>query len=600
MSNELLQGTFINMVLSFLLKRTNVPGDYHGQVQVVKQMLNNDVSGLVDSLTDFSVQSADVDYTIKTQNDGLDKILDKWLNEEINAGYDGQVPVGIRALAQEYFKERWKSSSFLCLKILEWGTVDGLKVPVKLAFVDGESIHEESETGELKIDGYKYYLGKGKKKPLTKGVIFQKPYARWFDRYPVPYLVKRGIYNNYKIIESLKTKQMELLNQVIPYMLLLQKGTEGLALASTRGEGGHHYDDGDLKEIKEEFQEKYQDFKDSNGNGAFTRVSQFDEMIKHFIPDMGAMFATELFTASEKAILSGLGFVDIAESISSNRKESILNPTAFVREVKCGVKDFKALINELYIRIKKANTGEHRKYMNKKYQIIASPIQGFNTDRFRQLVRQNYTAGLLSKQTAVELGLEIEFATEVDRRKKETAQGLDLEMYPPVTDNREGQGTDIIGQEPKKEDEDIDPKDVDKESPDDKKQYDVGGADLEKAPFQTIKDLPKEVKKALSPELQSTFLKVFNTAFQQYESETRAFQVAWSVIKQIGRKNKKAIWVTKRKRVDGHLEKLAITKEIVEKAFIENNNAETANLKEEALQKQVQLLTKLLKNTEEN
>lgn len=664
MSNDLLSGTFINLVLSFLLKRTTVPSTYHDQVEVIKEMLSHDVSGLVDGLTDFAVESADVDYTIKTGNDELDSKLNRWLNEELNADYDGQVPIGIRALAQEYFRERWKSSSFIALKILDWKEIDGLHVPSKVVIVDGGSIYEESNSTELKIGGYKYFLGKSKKEKLSKGVIFQKPFARWFDRYSKPFLIKRGVYQNYKIIESLKTKQVELLNQVIPYMLLLQRGSEQLALASTKGEGGYHYDDNELQEIKDKFQEKYQEWKDKVDEGAFTRVTQFDEMIKHFIPDMGAMFATELFIASEKAILAGLGFVDIAETIASNRKESILNPTAFIREIECGIKDFKALINELYIRIKRNNLGDHRKYMNKKHYIISSPIQGFNTDRFRQLVRQYYTAGLLSKQTAVELGLEINFANEVERRKKETAQGLDLEMYPPVTDNREGQGMDLHKQpiEPKKEKDDgLDPKDLDKQDPSDKKEYDVGsllGAtsvdedhshtyelnekgnghtsinndhfhviknhiviiknghihtlvpmnakktkqdDLEEAPFNQIKDLPKQIKKALSTDLQGVFLRVFNNAFKNYQSETRAFQVAWSVIKQIARKNKKGIWVRKRKRVDGKLKKLQLTQGLIEKAFIEADEKEMTSLKREEQEKRLELINKLLgKKNEEN
>ena len=72
-----------------------------------------------------------------------------------------------------------------------------------------------------------------------------------------------------------------------------------------------------------------------------------------------------------------------------------------------------------------------------------------------------------------------------------------------------------------------------------KQEYDIGR--LEGAPYKTIKQLPKQIKNNMSADLQGVFLKVFNSALKQYQNETRAFRVAWSVIRQIGRKNKKGI-----------------------------------------------------------
>jgi len=45
----------INYVLSLLLKKIVVPSDYHNQVEAVREMQSDDVSGLVDSLTDFQI-----------------------------------------------------------------------------------------------------------------------------------------------------------------------------------------------------------------------------------------------------------------------------------------------------------------------------------------------------------------------------------------------------------------------------------------------------------------------------------------------------------------------------------------------------------------
>ena len=46
----------------------------------------------------------------------------------------------------------------------------------------------------------------------------------------MPFLIKRGVYHNWKLIQSIKNKESEILNQVIPYLLLVKKGTEGMFL----------------------------------------------------------------------------------------------------------------------------------------------------------------------------------------------------------------------------------------------------------------------------------------------------------------------------------------------------------------------------------
>ena len=80
----------IQLLLSLLLNRTKTPGDFHEQSVAIKQMLSDDVTGLVDSLTDFMVDSACVDISIETGNENLNNILnDKWLFK-LNSQFRGQ------------------------------------------------------------------------------------------------------------------------------------------------------------------------------------------------------------------------------------------------------------------------------------------------------------------------------------------------------------------------------------------------------------------------------------------------------------------------------------------------------------------------------
>ena len=225
-------GLYLQNILSVILRKIVVPEDYRSQVNVVKKMQRDDLTGLVDSLTDFYVNSASVNYRVETENDTLNDILEQWL-EEINIEYKGKIPMGIEALAEEYFKERWKYSSFPVLKVASWKAIGELQVPSKLFFVNSASIYakDKDEKGESQsLIGYDYYLSQkmNEKTKLDKNVIFSKPFARWFDKFPIPFLIKRGVYHNYEIIKSLKNQESQILDQIIPYLLMIKKGSPEL------------------------------------------------------------------------------------------------------------------------------------------------------------------------------------------------------------------------------------------------------------------------------------------------------------------------------------------------------------------------------------
>lgn len=436
-----INGILIDVLYNTLGKKITVPSEYHSQVSAVKTMQTNDCTGLVDSLSDFLVTSAMVNYSVETSSKALNRKLKNWLNKEINAEYKGQIPRGLQPLAEEYFKERWKSSSFPILKISKWDKIDGLKIPTVMFFVDGESVFAQSDNNEgLKLGQFEYSIGRDNADPLKKGVIITKPFGRWFDKYPVPFMIKRGIYNNFKIVEALKEKQSEILNQVIPYMFLLKKGSEALTLAALEGgeEEGKIYTDTEIKDSLNQIKDTIADSFTSMRKEMLSRGSQWDEELKHLIPELEPMFKPSLFTAAEKGILGGFGFLDIAESVASNRKESILNPTAFVMEIERGVKDFKNhILRELIYRIIEENADAHKIYMKKEFEIVSSPIKGFMTDKFRTMIRSLYDRGIVSRQTAVEMGVEIPFEAEVSRIQRERERGLPEKQYPPITQNVE-------------------------------------------------------------------------------------------------------------------------------------------------------------------
>lgn len=545
-----INGLFMNYLLSALYRKVIVPNDFHTQAVAIREIMRNDVTGLIVSLTNFQIQSASVNYEIKTDNDNLNKILKKWM-KEINVSYNGRLPSGIQALAQEYFKERWQGASFPVLKIMEWDEYEGgLLLPVRMAFVDGGSIYSlrtSIDQNYVDILGYQYFLGRKRDKENLLGTncILSKPNARWYDEYPIPYLIKNGVYYNFKVIQMLKDKQAQILDAILPYIFNIQKNNDAMAIKK-----GINYDDEKLKKVAGQFEELIQRMNDFQFDGQRKsktpiRVSQHDEKIEHIFPDLMVVLKHELLASFEAAIMNGFGFERVADPLSSLRKESVLNPKAFIEEIHTGVEDFKQILRELMIQIQQKNESK-TKYMAHDFRILSSPIRPFLTDEFKQTMRSLYDRGLVSKKMAVEIIGEASYEMQVEQRKREEDNGDEYFMFPPVVQNVEQTGLEYPENPPGT------PKGVktqkppmdgvttqDKISPVEKMNFQasilIDG--LEGSPYQSIADLPDGVKTALKTVKQRrTWLSTFNNAYHFYQgkfgdakkAETLAFKTAWS------------------------------------------------------------------------
>lgn len=549
MSDINVNGLFMNYLLSALYRKVIVPNDFHTQSIAVTEIMRNDISGLVNSLTDFQVSSANVSYHIKTSNDKLNDIFKTWLHT-MNTAYDGKIPSGIHALASEYFKERWKGASFPILKVIDWTDIEGFMVPSKLAFVDGGSVYSKRisiDQNYVDLLGYEYYLGRKREEAskLDKNCIITKPYARWYAEYPIPYLIKNGVYYNWKIVQTLKDKQAQILDQILPYLLTIQKNTEQMAIQK-----GVNYDDEKLKKVAGQFEELIQRMNDFQFDGQRKsktplRVSQFDEKIEHNIPDLSVIMKKELFEIADRGILSGLGFIDVADPVSSSRKESVLNPKAFIAEINRGVEDFKSILREVVLLTLKKNK-DRSKYVvaAQNFRVISSPVKGFMTDLFKQTMRSLYDRGTISKKLLTEVVGEVNYEDQVAQREHEAKRGDEYTMFPPITQNVEQVGMEYPDNPPtangKKPKENMDTVTTeDKINPVEKQNFKasilIDG--LVGSPYTSIAKLPDGVKKALtSVKEQRKWLATFNSAYHFYQgkfgdakkAESLAFKTAWS------------------------------------------------------------------------
>lgn len=429
-----------DMMSFYVSDEIKIPSSFPEQVYEVKEVLKSDSSGIVNSMLDFAIQSALVNYTIETDNDNFTSLIEEWF-KKINYSLLGKIPTGLTPLAREYFRERWKNSSLLVLRTV-WENVkidnDTMYLPTKMWFVDGQNI-EINDVSETRIIGTEKYFIKIDEKtkkeiPSNKDeyLFVQKPFDSWSSIYPIPFLIQRGLYKNLKLFDLLSKKGEKFVSKALEYMLMMKKGSEQLAL---HGGSEYTYSEDDLKKVKDDFKTMINNNKTEAGMPLY--VTNFDTSFENITPEYAKVLSTEAYSTIEKRLLAGLGLVEIVEGVASTRREGILNPKPFIGEVESGIEGFISLLSDVSMLIKQKNVSKHPKYFGNTLQLHYTPIKAFVSDNLRDHLRSCYDRGILSKQTYAEVVGQVDFDIEVTRRSSEKNNKIEEILYPPVITNQE-------------------------------------------------------------------------------------------------------------------------------------------------------------------
>lgn len=528
--------------LRHLRANTSIPQDYSSQMTLVNSLLRNDKTGIVNSVLDFQQNASSVPLKIETKNDTLDNALNIWQSSLLNKNLSLDIPRGLRDLSAEYYKERWKSS-FVGL-MYRWEDVTiGKKtysLPLKMWFLDGASIKVKSVSG--KINNRSYFVGGFSEENIlpfsNTSMIIRKPFSSWYEDYPTPYLVRKGTLFNALLKDAIVTKQSDVIEAVIPYLLLLKSGTDKLAEMDLLADGE------ELKRVKEELVKAQQEHDITGSLGKLITSLSYDVNVEHFIPDLVKVFNPQITEACDKNILASLGMIEVS-GFSKNREETTLNPKLLVEEIKDAVLDWSLIIEEVVYQIIERNRSIGIDRMNSEVRVVPGSIKTFVTDGLKNLYNTLYSRGLISKQTTVETVGDFDWEVERERRKKETEQGDDDLMQAPIVQRQEH---DTNNSKPSDS------------APDEQNQNKPGdNTKVEKASsFKTVDELPEDVKK-LPVSGQIMFLKAYNTALEQEQTEEEAKEVAWSACKVIYKVNKASNWVKKTKNeFEASLEKCEV------------------------------------------
>lgn len=423
----------INQIFQMMSStNTTIPSTLKEQVKVLRQSLENDITGLANTILDFTVNCACVDFSIETENKSLTKILNNWL-ENINSNLRGKIPCGIKPLEKQYYLERWKASSLIVLRVI-WEDIDGWIQPSLCWFVDGEDIEIDTNDESALIGSDKYYLNISKNnkillpKNLNESIYIQKPFEKWSETYPVPFVIKRGIYKNIEIYRAFSEKGESLIRKAIEYLLLMRKGTEGLAKT---GNANFSYTNDDLKSISTDFKKIIKESRETGSTPSY--FTNFDTQIDHLIPDYTRILSASLYSQMERRLLAGLGIIDILESTGSTRKEGLMSPKPLISEINSGINDFSSILDDLVTDMIIRNKVKHRKLTGNMVKINHSPVKEFIDTDLKQILRSVYDRGGLSLRTLVEVVGESNFDVEIERRKGE--ESIKDIMFPPVIQN---------------------------------------------------------------------------------------------------------------------------------------------------------------------
>ena len=516
----------------------SVPQDYHERCTKIQEMLDNDISGTINSVLDYAVNSAsEANYRIECSENTLEQLLNKWL-DQINIEIKG-IPTGLQALSKEYFKERWEGSSFCILRVKDWEkiTVDNvtIEVPTTMWFVNGGSIYvTRPKDKNYQLGSDKFYLDKDNKIEIptdkNEEIIVQKPFDRWYAEYPTPYLVRKGVYKNWLGMKTLQDKSDEVISKILPYLFLISKGTPELFNA------GVDYSDDELKELTENFKEQVQKYRNEKSKIP-TNAIPFDTKYEHLIPDLSKILKEDLYRQGYRSILAGLGFIDLLE-IAPSRQETRMNPKAFVAEINSGIEGFKQILLEAIYLIEEKNKPTHKKLFTDKGKIIIvnSPLK-INVEQILADLRSGYDRGVTSIQTYQEV-LGLDPTTEKERRQKELDGGLEDLMYPHLIVNQEATPDRMgVPAKPKTtKQENLEDENKQKNTPETKNKTASLEDDLEIAPY-TMENYPKYLNKYPKHAIE-IWVTTFNEVLKNTGDESKAFPIAWNALKRYMKKLK--------------------------------------------------------------
>lgn len=510
--------------------RISVPKTFHQRQRKIDELLENDYTGIVATVMEFMITTGTVNFNFVTDNTNLTDKLQAWADHQVNANISPDVPRGLKALTSQYLRERYRSS-FIVLNIV-WEKIGDLILPGKMWLNDGGQIMVggDSET----LDGKEYYLGSEDNRIIStdkKTILIRKPFNAWYDDYPTQYLVKKGVLYNAMLKKAIISKQADVIEELIPYILMMRAGDANMFIKGQMGDVENQ-----LTNLKDNLKKAKRAKDNQQDSGDMILKGRYDLQLDHLIPDLTKLFNSSIIEPINYDILAGLGLIEL-QGFSSNRQEAILNPKVLVEEIQNAVMDCKALYEEVLDLIVEKNSSIHPKHMGSDIRVVPGVVKAFLTDSMRKLIKDYTNTGELAIEDSFEgLPIGFDFKISKQRRQNEEDNG-DVDLFFPRVILNQDSNT--------KSDTPLTRTPTPNEVP--KKPVKKMKADNEylEAPYKDISKLPDNVKNVLPEAAQRQWLEVFNSIYNRTKNEDRSRKGAWATIKKSWKRNPNGEWVRK-------------------------------------------------------
>lgn len=493
---------------------------FHKQVCDVQNILSSDSSGLANTIIDYIVDCvANVRYEAETDNANLTKELNAWL-KNINSALRGKnIEVGVNGLARQYAKEIIANSSMALLRTVKSDSDKALPLPDLMWLVDGKDVYTVS-ADDKEIGKQEYILRTGKSSQINlpkldgEMIFVQMPFERWGEKYPTPFIIRRGIWKNLKVLELISDKGEEIVRKAIAYFFSILKGNAALV----NSQHGGIYGSEEIAKIREHWVEFQQD---ASSGKTPTAITNFDTAYEHIIPDYKKAIDQALLVPSQRKILMGFGLIEVLEGTgTASRREAVINPKPFIAMVNGLINSYCSLLKDVI----ESSESFGRKYDKYEVRIKASPVKDFVSLDEKQFLRSILDRGRLDIRSFIEDVLGMDYNIIYNRRKAEASEGTEDIFYPYIVSNSEQYANDKVSKDDKHPNAEI------KDTPEAIDFKNAGS--VETAPYRKLSELPKSIK-GLPIDLQRVWKDVWNKSYNKYADENRAFKLANGIIKKI-------------------------------------------------------------------
>lgn len=450
-------------------KKLAIPSAYHDVLELVQMAWKEGGDSMISnvmSLMHHSLGCAGCEIGVTgDQDEELTTFLHHWAAEVVNRDWSPAITPGYESFRVQFYNELLTSG--MVIPIVQWGRVDwnGMKVVAPIRIQIPSAYHIRVRT-KGKVGDYDYYLKRpklaeqdyeafgvtlsderglrryldddntpGEKIQVSNAQSFSVhhlPDHRWHEPYPRPYLARTGALLIWRWKNSIRQMDYRTTAGLIASILLFTLGGKGQGKELSEYRPGYP-----TNEDLDAFQSKLQEALEQSA----LMVAPYGVEGKHIHPDTQALLSQEKYAEVDFDMAFALGLYTMDRQRARDRR--MFNPIGLLTALE-GFKwtERQMFIHRLIGEMKRRNNSAGLFKGKQKVALIQKIPYTWLTNELRDIVDREFERGQVSQQSLIEINTPLDYATELDRRRREKASGEEEVMTSRVVFRQDvGQGS---------------------------------------------------------------------------------------------------------------------------------------------------------------